>query len=555
MATNEQILAAIYRVIDGGKLEIKPYDDAFSCIRNMCDEVGKKDVAMTAKLKGRLRKATLMAKEQGVDSFFAPSFELNKRILCWEATESFDSYMLYTEILRPREKQFYLPRRKRLKILADAMQDLADHKIELLAISLPPGVGKTTLALFFLTWIAGKHPDKPILTGSHANSFLTGAYTECLRMLDPQGEYLWRDVFPGLQVISTNAKDMMIDIGRDKKDGKRFTTLEFTSIGSGNAGKVRAESLLYADDLIPSLEVALNETQLEKLWGQYTTDLRQRKIGDCVELSIATRWSRRDVIGRLQNYYGDSDKARFISIPALNEDDESNFDYPIDAGFSTDFYHQQREIMDNASWEALYMNQPVERSGLLYPQEELRRYFELPDREPDAILSVTDTKDRGTDYCVMPIAYQYGQDYYIDDVLCDNSSPDIVETRLVMKLLEHNVHMSRFESNSAGGRVAEKVQNEVKNRNGRTKITTKYTTQNKETKILMASPFVKQHFLFKDDSVIKDDKEYRKFLNMVCSYTMSGKNKWDDPVDALSMLADFVQSFTSAQVTVFNRPF
>lgn len=555
MATNEQILAAIYRVIDSGKLEIKPYDDAFSCIRNMCDETGKKDVTMTAKLKGKLRKATLMAKEQGVDSFFVPSFELNKRILCWEATESFDSYMLYVEINRPREKQFYLPRRKQLKILTDAMQDLADHKIELLAISLPPGVGKTTLALFFLTWIAGKHPDKPILTGSHANSFLTGAYSECLRMLDPQGEYLWRDVFPGLQVISTNAKDMMIDIGRDKKDGKRFTTLEFTSIGSGNAGKVRAESILYADDLIPSLEVALNETQLEKLWGQYTTDLRQRKIGDCVELSIATRWSRRDVIGRLQNYYGDSDKARFISIPALNEDDESNFDYPIDAGFSTEFYHQQREIMDNASWEALYMNQPVERSGLLYPQEELRRYFELPDREPDAILSVTDTKDKGTDYCVMPIAYQYGQDYYIEDVVCDNSSPDIVETKLVMKLMEHKVHMSRFESNSAGGRVAEKVQNEVRNRNGRTKITTKYTTQNKETKILMASPFVKQHFLFKDDSVIKDDKEYRKFLNMVCSYTMSGKNKWDDPVDAISMLADYAQSFTSAQVQVFNRPF
>ena len=144
MATNEQILAAIYRVIDSGKLEIKPYDDAFSCIRNMCDETGKKDVTMTAKLKGKLRKATLMAKEQGVDSFFVPSFELNKRILCWEATESFDSYMLYVEINRPREKQFYLPRRKQLKILTDAMQDLADHKIELLAISLPPGVGKAS---------------------------------------------------------------------------------------------------------------------------------------------------------------------------------------------------------------------------------------------------------------------------------------------------------------------------------------------------------------------------------------------------------------------------
>ena len=59
------------------------------------------------------------------------------------------------------------------------------------------------------------------------------------------------------------------------------------------------------------------------------------------------------------------------------------------------------------------MNEPIEREGQLYNGDELRRYFELPDREPDAILSICDTKDRGTDYAFMPVAYQYGQDMSI----------------------------------------------------------------------------------------------------------------------------------------------
>lgn len=201
------------------------------------------------------------------------------------------------------------------------------------------------------------------------------------------------------------------------------------------------------------------------------------------------------------------------------------------------------------------MNQPIEREGLLYSKDELRRYFELPDREPDAILSVCDTKDKGTDYCVMPIAYQYGNDFYIEDCVCDNSNPEVVEARLVSKLLQHKVQMSRFESNSAGGRVAEKVQKEVKEKGGITKITTKYTTANKETKIIVNSPYVKDRFLFKDDSVIEHDKEYNKMLNMLCSYTMSGKNKHDDVPDGMSMMSEFIQSMEAGKVEVFRRPF
>ena len=373
--------------------------------------------------------------------------------------------------------------------------------------------------------------------------------------MDAQGDYLWHDVFPKVQIIKTNAQDMMIDLGEDKRKGKRFATLEFSSIGSGNAGKVRAENLLYCDDLVSDIQQAMSKDRLDTLWTQYSTDLRQRKIGNAKELHIATRWSLVDIIGRLEALYDGNDRAEFIVMPALDENDESNFDYGNSAGFTTQFYHEQRDAMDDASWRALYMNQPIEREGQLYNEDELRRYFELPDRDPDAILFVCDTKDKGTDYCVMPICYQYGNDFYCEDIVCDNSNPEIVEARLVSKLIEHKAQMGQFESNSAGGKVAEKVQKEVKERGGIAKITTKYTTSNKETRIIVNSPFIKDHVLFKDNSVIKKDKEYRKMLNFLCSYTMAGKNRNDDVPDAWSLFAEYVQQLEGTKVEVFRRPF
>jgi predicted phage terminase large subunit-like protein len=479
-------------------------------------------------------------------------FALHRKVVFLGAEESFHLYLLAVEWNREPSKKFYPPRRKVLKQVVDALQELEDDLLDLLAISLPPGSGKTTLAIFYLTWLAGKHSDEPMLTGSHSNSFVRGVYDECLRICDPQGEYLWHEVFPTVSISNTNAKDCRIDFGKRK----RFETLEFTSIGTGNAGLYRASKLLYCDDLVSGIEVALSKERLDKLWETYTTDLRQRKIGDhCKELHIATRWSLHDVIGRLEADYGNSDRTKFIVIPALDENDESNFDYAYGVGFNTKFYHEQRAIMEDASWRALYMNQPIERDGQLYNLEELRRYFELPEGEPDAILSICDTKDRGKDYCVMPVAYQYGQDYYIEKIICDNSNPEVVETRLIMTLLEHKVHLSRFESNSAGGRVAQKVQEGVKAKNGRTKITTKYTTANKETKIIVNSPWVKEHCLFKDDSVIGTDKEYRRAMNFLCGYTMMGTNKHDDVPDGFAQLSEFAQSLEGNHVTVFQRPF
>lgn len=477
--------------------------------------------------------------------------QLYKKTLLMAAPVDFDSYLQYIEWNREASKRFYLPRRKQLREVVSALQDLADDKLDLLAISMPPGVGKSTLAIFYLSWIGGKNPNSPILGGSHSNSFLRGVYDECLRILSPDGEYLWKDVFPNINIVNTNAKDMRIDLGQ----AQRFETFEFSSIGSGNAGKVRAGTLLYCDDLVDGVETAMSKERLDKLWQQYTTDLRQRKIGDCKELHIATRWSVHDVIGRLEEQYGNSNRARFIVMPALDANDQSNFDYGNGVGFSTSFYHEQREIMDDVSWRALYLNQPIEREGLLYAEDELRRYFELPDKDPDGVISICDTKDKGKDYSFMPVAYIYGQDYYIADCICDNGLPDVVEPRLVNCLLQNKVQMSRFEHNNAGGRIAKDIQEEVKKRGGITKITTKFTTSNKETKIILESAWVKEHCLFKDSSQYKKKDDYGKMMDMLCSYTVAGKNKHDDVPDGMAMLSEYAQSFTGNKVEIFQRFF
>lgn len=543
----EELLGIIFRQVQKKPEDMRAYRD----LLNMCREALKEDVPLGVRYLEMLSDwiEEVIPKLTDIEKM-REMYDFHREVVFAGAQESFHLCLLAVEWNREPDKKFYPPRKKILREVVKAMQELEERKLDLLAVSMPPGSGKTTLAIFYLTWIAGRHPEEPTLTGSHSNSFVRGVYDECLRIFDPAGDYLWSEVFGATSVVNTNAKDCRIDLEKRK----RFETLQFTSIGTGNAGLYRAMHLLYCDDLVSGIEVALNKERLDKLWETYTTDLRQRKIGDhCGELHIATRWSCHDVIGRLERMYGESDRAKFIVIPAMDENDESNFDYAYGVGFNTQFYRQQRDIMDDASWRALYMNQPIEREGLLYHADELRRYFELPEGDPDAVIAVCDTKDRGTDYAVLPVAYVYGHNYYIEDVICDNGLPETVDARLAEIQIRHKVKQCRFESNSAGGRIAEKVQQMIKSRGGITHITTKYTTANKETKIIVNSSFVKERFLFKDETMYKRNSEYGKFMDMLCSYTMAGKNKNDDVPDAIAMLAEFAQSMNGGSVEVFRR--
>lgn len=475
--------------------------------------------------------------------------------LFFDAPYNFDAFCRYIESEREEDKQFYLPRRKQLYPLASALQDLEMGRLKLLGLSLPPGIGKTALAIFFMCFTSGRHPEMQSIIGSHNIEFVRGVYDEILRILSPKGEYLWHRVFPNVPLAGTNAKDLRIDLGKRK----RFQTIELVSIKSGNAGKVRATNLLYCDDLVEGIEQAMNRDRMDALWRSYTIDLKQREQGSAVkELHISTRWSVHDVVGRLEATYGGRPWAKFINVPVENEETgESNFDYPYGLGYSKSTITELKEAMDASVFKALYLGQPIEYEGQLYAEDELRRYFELPEGEPDAVLAVCDTKTTGADYCVLPVAYQYGNDFFIEDVVCENYAPDVCETSVVQMLLKHNVQNAQFESNVAGGKMAQVVQQRIDEAGGRTHITTKWTQANKETKIQVNAAWVKKHCLFRDNTVIKGSEwsEYRLMLRMLTGYTLAGKNKHDDVPDAFAQLALYIDNKASAKLKLQKRWF
>lgn len=476
-------------------------------------------------------------------------FNLHKRVLLAAAPHDFESYLLYVEWEREPSKKFYVPRRQVLKPIVQAMQDMIDDKLDLLTISMPPGTGKSTLGIFFLSWVMGKFPDGQNLASAHSG-MLTRSFYDGVYQIITDNEYLWADVFPGINLAATNSKEETIDL----KKKHRFSTLTCRAINASLTGATRCDKILYADDLCSGIEEAMSKERLDKLWFSYTNDLKSRKKEGAKEIHIATRWSVHDVIGRLELQYGEDPRAKFIVLPALDHNGESNFNYSYGVGFSKAYFEDMRVNLDEASFKALFMNQPIEREGLLYDIDELRRYFELPAEDPDAIIAICDTKDKGSDYAFLPAAYVYGNDYYIDDCVCDNGLPNVVDARLVDILLRNKVKMCRFESNSAGGRIAEKIQGEVKKRGGITRITTKFTSANKETKIIVNSAWVKEHCLFKDESLYKRQSDYGRMIDMLGSYTVAGKNKHDDVPDGMAMLAEFAQSLSGSKVEVFQRP-
>nr|DAI48140.1 MAG TPA: Terminase [Caudoviricetes sp.] len=477
-----------------------------------------------------------------------------------------DSGLLYLEKNRIPKERFYEPRRNVFlqHNIIGSLQDLMDDKLDIFALSVPPGCGKSTLEDFFLSLVGGWFPNDFNLSSAHSSILTRSLYDGVLEIINDPVEYTWHEIFPNVEIQGTNAKETTVNLERNG----RFKTWTFRSIDGSLTGATRCNRFLTADDLVSGIEEALNKNRLDTLWTKVVNDLRSRRLEGCKEFYIATRWSVHDPIGKLQQLYAGNPRARFIAVPALDENGKSNFLFTVN-GFSEKYFNDAKESMDEISYNCLYQQQPVEREGLLLPPDKLKRFFFskedvpdgctdeyiiIPDKDADAIWAVCDTKDKGTDFESLPIAYQYGDKFFFPDVVFDDTTDyDILDSKTADILIRHNPHKIRFESNNVGNRVAHNIQKMITGK-CRAEIETKPTSANKETKILVNSDYIAKHFYFLHPSQYKAKSDYGLFMANVTTYTTRAKVPHDDGIDSLAMMAEYTQNPLGGKATAMQNP-
>jgi predicted phage terminase large subunit-like protein len=548
----EKLSTSILAAIENRPGDIGAYEDLFS----LCQAWAETDFAAAHRANKKLKDMCDRMMDKVPMSQVEGFYSLWRRGLLFEAPYDFDSYLTYIELDRKLEKRFYQPRKHYLKRYVDAYQKILDGELDFLSISMPKRAGKSQLGINFTNMLSGKFPEKATLMEGTGDDLVNSFYKGCLEYLQTPSEYLFYDVFPESKLVQTNADTKTLNL----MNKSRFPTIMCRSIDARQVGLSEATNLLYLDDCVEGREEAKNRQRLDEKWEVISGDIIGRAIEGTPIVICGTRYSLYDPIGRLQEEMKKQNKrCKIIETPALDlVTDESNFEYIRDGKkvFTTQYFRDQRDMLSAEQFESEFQQQPFEAKGLLFPEGNLNRFFELPvDKEPDTIIAACDTADKGADYCAMPIAAVYGQEVYIIDVVFDDSTPEVTKPEVAKALINNKVVSAMFESNNAGSYFARDVQDILKSREYMCSIRTKRTISNKQTRIEFASDNILKHFYFKHPSTYARNSQYAEFMRQVTTYTRSGKVAHDDGADSLSLLENELRGLVGTKVEVFARPF
>ena len=485
--------------------------------------------------------------------------ELYYKLLLLEAPYLLDSYMIYIEKNREPQARFYLPRRKTLIRIVNKLQMLADDELDELFIHLPGRTGKTQSITEFNAWYASKFPEKSNLYCSYSDAVAKSYYDGILELLtDPT--YLHSEVFPDFKIVSTDAKGNTIDLVRKKK----YKSITCKGLTAGLNGLCDCAGIEIGDDLIEGIQDAMNPDILKRKQTIVDNNYIPRAKTGAKRLWCGTSWALQDPYQNRLEFLKNNSKAKYIrwdviKIPALNENDESNFDYDYDVGFSTQHYQQIRAKFeaneDMASWLAQYQQEPIEREGALFTPEFMRFYkgdSELPAGEPDNIVAACDVAFGGSDFLAFGVLYIYGEEKYLVDCIFDNHEKDITQPRIVQMILKHQVQRSFWEYNNGGDGYKDDIKRLLKEKGYIHNMIGAYapTGKRKEDRIFDAAPEIRQ-IKFLEDGY--RDQDYQKMMQNVFSYKIEGKNKHEDACDMLAYLVKVYRN-TPAIARIINSP-
>jgi predicted phage terminase large subunit-like protein len=486
--------------------------------------------------------------------------DLYYRVVKWDAPVNFESFLIAMEFDREADRRYYLPRKNVLKPMVDDIQTLMDGELDELFLSLPPRTGKTGLSTFYVAWLLGRDPELSNLYISYTASVAQAFYDGILEVINDKYTYNWQDIFPDAPLVMTNAKDATLDISRKKK----YHSFTARSLYGTLNGALDVTGVLILDDLLSGYEEAINPDRLITAWGLVDNNAITRAKLSAKLFWIGTRWSMADPIGRRidmldNNPFFKNHRYKIYNIPALNENDESNFEYQYNLGFTTDYFRQRRASFeannDAASFFAQYQGEPIEREGSLFSVDDFH-YFngELPDK-PDRIYIVCDPAFGGGDFTACSICYQYGEDVYIPDVIYSNLDKSYTIPMIVKRVENYGVQLVRVEATKTTKSYSEGIEKELEVQGFHTVVTNvpAPSTTSKAERIWTTSADIKKHFYFLNNT--HWTKEYAQFMANVFSYKIIGKNKHDDAPDCLAQTVSEAFKRKAAKAEVFARPF
>lgn len=565
MVNTRELISKIRRTIGQKPNDAEAYNDWYSAIVGICKPTDKPHENADYQYAHEQNRALLHMAADRLKHAKTPEqkaafYDLYRKALRYDAPDRFDSFLLYLELDRDAEKRFYQPRRKQIKRFVDALQDLEDDKLDELHLSCPPRIGKTSLIIFFMIWVMGRDSERSNLYCSYSDTITSAFYNGTIEILTDAETYHFSEIFPQSALKTTNAKEEYLDIDRKK----HYHSLTCRSLYGTLNGACDASGYIIADDLISGIEEALNKDRLKSAWDKVNNNLLTRAKQRTKILFIGTRWSLADPIGVRRDMLENDEKYAYIrhqiiDIPALDENDKSNFDYDYNVGFSTEVYHARRASFertnDLASWDAGYMQKPVERSGSLFEPDVMRYYNgELPDAVPDCIVSVTDPAYGGGDYVAAPMLFVYGSDVYVHDVVFSNADKKVTIPMCADMLMKYGVTRDQVEGTKSTSGYADELSAELKRREYTIHITTKAasTRTSKQDRIYAKAPEIRDSFIFRTSGC--RSKDYQAFMEQVFAFKIIGKNVHDDAPDSLAMAADMIFS-SSRKVEVFRRNF
>lgn len=434
--------------------------------------------------------------------------------------------------------------------IVDTLEGLSGYTVcKKMMLNLPPRHYKSFTASLFSQWIFGKNNENTIITCSY-NETLSTRFGKAVRngidetKIDTE-RVIFNDIFPDTHIKYGDSAARLWSL-----EGQSFNYLatSFNGTVTGIGCKIG-----IVDDQIKTADEAHNEGLLQGHWEWYTDTWLSRLEEGAIQIIIMTRWSTKDICGRLLEI--EPDEWLEMKLKAVLNFETGEMLCEEILSFASYMDKTKPGKMSPEIALANYQQEPVDAKGRLYSY--FKTYTDLPRDEKgnlvyERIINYTDTADEGSDKLCSICALVWKGEGFVIDIYYSGAGMEITEPATAKMLVENGVNLAMIESNNGGKGFARNVERLIFTLFKTKKVIIKWFHQsaNKIARILSNSTFVMEHIYFPWNWA----ERWPEYYKDMCGFQREGKNKHDDAPDATTGVAEMVQGNAKGKRKPVKKP-